>query len=72
MELTYSRLNTEYLSWSLNNGDGKNEDDLRFPQHLDNKYDIPRSWMVLIFYIPGCEEAYSELLIRLKELEDEE
>jgi len=71
MELTYSRLNNEYISWSLENGDGRNKNDLRFAQHIDHLYDVPHQWMVHIFYIHGCERAYSELLKRLYELEDE-
>ena len=71
MELTYSKLNTEYLNWSIENGDGRNEDDLRFTQHIDHVYDVPHQWMVHIFYIYSCEIAYSELLKRLYELEYE-
>jgi hypothetical protein len=72
MELTYSKLNGEYLNWSLINGDGRNKiDGLRFAQHIDNVYDVPHSWMVLIFYIHSCERVYSELLKRLYELEYE-
>tara|TARA_B110000208_G_scaffold185221_1_gene240091 strand:- start:854 stop:1072 length:219 start_codon:yes stop_codon:yes gene_type:complete len=71
MELTYSKLNGEYLNWSLINGDGRNEDGLRFAQHIDHIYDVPHSWMVLIFYIHSCERVYSELLKRLYELEYE-
>jgi hypothetical protein len=70
MKLTYSKLNTEYLNWSLKNGDGRNEYDLRFAQHIDNVYDVPKSWMVLIYYVHSCESVYSELLKRL--YEDEE
>ena len=34
MELNYSRLNGEYLSWSIENGDGRNKEDQRFGQYL--------------------------------------
>jgi len=39
MQLDWSRLNGEYLSWSLENGEGRNVDDLRFGQYLWSKYD---------------------------------
>lgn len=72
MELTYSRLNGEYLSWSMENGDGRNSDDLRFGQYLDNKYGLAleiSDRSVGIFYNESCEEVYSILLRNLYELE---
>lgn len=60
-ELTYELLNGEYLNWSITNGDGRNDDDLRFGQHVHNTYDMSR-FKTDAFYKESCEEAYSELL----------
>ena len=70
MQLTYSRLNGEYLNWSLENGDGRNSDDLRFGQYLDSKYIISKEWMDIVFYNESCEGVYSELLKLLYKLEE--
>ena len=70
MKLTYQRLNGEYLSWSLENGEGRNEDDLRFGQYLYSKYDGMKDFTD-VFYIESCEEVYSILLTDLYKLEDE-
>lgn len=66
MELDYTRLNGEYLNWSLQYGEGRNEDDLRFGQYLYSKYDMSH-FKVDVFYKEGCEETYSELLKDLYE-----
>ena len=67
MELNYSRLNGEYISWSLTNGDGRNSDDLRFGQYLWSKY-MMRDFTD-VFYVESCEQAYSTLLKDLYKLE---
>ena len=36
--LTPERLNLEYLSWSLEFGEGRNKMNLRFAQYIDFKY----------------------------------
>lgn len=68
MELNYSRLNGEYLAWSLKNGDGRNEQDLRFAQYLWSKYDNMKDFTD-VFHIESCESAYSTLLDDLYKLE---
>jgi hypothetical protein len=68
MELDYSRLNGEYISWSLTNGDGRNEQDLRFGQYLYSKYDNMKNFTD-VFYKESCEEVYSILLTDLHKLE---
>lgn len=68
MELNYSRLNGEYLSWAIEHGDGRNEDDQRFGQHLCAKYDNMKDFTD-VFYIESCEEVYSILLTDLHKLE---
>lgn len=68
MLLNYSRLNGEYLAWSVENGDGRNKEDLRFGQYLDNKYDLGMTISdrsVSIFYNESCEQVYSALLKQL-------
>jgi hypothetical protein len=68
MELDYSRLNGEYITWSLTNGDGRNEQDLRFGQYLYSKYDNMKNFTD-VFYKESCEEVYSILLTDLHKLE---
>jgi hypothetical protein len=68
MELNYSRLNGEYITWSLTNGDGRNEQDLRFGQYLYSKYDNMKNFTD-VFYKESCEEVYSILLTDLHKLE---
>jgi hypothetical protein len=69
MELNYSRLNGEYLNWSLKNGDGRNSDDLRFGQYLHSKYNNMNQFTD-VFYFESCEFVYSTLLKDLYELEE--
>lgn len=74
MQLDYSRLNSEYLSWSLENGDGRNKDDLRFGQYLDHKYDLKlfmSDRSVGLFYEESCEAVYSAILKQLYQYEKE-
>jgi hypothetical protein len=68
MELNYSRLNGEYLSWSIENGNGRNKEDQRFGQHLWSKYDNMKDFTD-VFYKESCEDAYSILLKDLYKLE---
>lgn len=67
MELNYSRLNGEYITWSLTNGDGRNSDDLRFGQYLWSKY-MMRDFTD-VFNMESCETVYSTLLKDLYKLE---
>ena len=66
MQLDYTRLNGEYLNWALKYGEERNEDDLRFGQHLLSKYDMS-NFKVDVFYIEDYEKTYSELLKDLYE-----
>jgi len=68
MELTYTILNTEYLNWSAENGDGRNSIDLRFGQYLWSVYDNMLSFAD-VFDIESCESVYSSLLKDLYKLE---
>lgn len=65
-ELTYERLNGEYLQWALNHGDERDNNDIRFGQMLHNKYDMSM-FNTDVFYKEGCEDVYSELLKDLYE-----
>lgn len=62
--LDYTRLNGEYLNWSLKYGDGRNNQDLRFGQYLHTKYWMTR-FRTDIFYEESCEMTYSRLLTEL-------
>lgn len=65
MELTIERLNGEYLNWSLQWGQGRNDQDLRFGQFLDWKYDLKlhlSDRSVGLFYNESVDEVYDEIL----------
>lgn len=68
MQLDYSRLNGEYLNWSLKNGDGRDKDDIRFGQFLWNKYNNMNEFTD-VHHIESCEKVYSTLLKDLYEKE---
>ena len=68
MILDYSKLNTEYIAWSIDIGNGRNKEDQRFGQHLWAKYDNMKDFTD-VFYKESCEEAYSILLRDLYKLE---
>lgn len=67
MELTIKRLNLEFISWEVDNGHGRNADDLRFGQYIHNKYTIEG---VDTFYLENAEEAYYKLLENLTQNEE--
>ena len=65
MQLTIERLNGEYLEWTLQWDQGRNEQDLRFGQYLDVKYNLnfhisDRS--VGLFYNENVDEVYDKIL----------
>ena len=65
MELTIERLNGEYLDWALRYGQGRNDQDLRFGQFLDWKYDLKlhlSDRSVGLFYNESVDEVYDEIL----------
>ena len=68
MILDYSKLNGEYITWSIEHSDGRNEQDLRFGQYLWSKYDNMKDFTD-VFHKESCEEAYSILLRDLHKLE---
>ena len=63
MILTTERLNLEYITWILDNGDGRNSDDLRFGQFLHNNYKM--DGLTDVFYIESAINVYDQLLISL-------
>ena len=65
MQLDYSRLNGEYLNWAIENGDGRNADDLRFGQYLWSKYENMNEFKTDVFHVESCETTYSILLKEL-------
>ena len=69
MELTYERINGEYLSWALENGENRDKNDLRFGQYLHTKYDMSQ-FKTDVFYFEDYEEVYSEILKELYEQAD--
>jgi len=68
MELNYSKLNGEYISWSIAHGDDRNEQDIRFGQYLWSKYNNMSNFTD-VFYVESCETTYSTLLSDLHKLE---
>ena len=68
IELTLTNLNIEYLNWSIQIGDRRDEQDLRFGQYLWSKY-IMESFTD-VFNNESCEEIYSILLKDLYEREE--
>lgn len=65
MRLTIERLNGEYLDWTIQWGQGRNNQDLRFSQYLDNKYDLElllSEGTAHLFYKDGVDAVYEELL----------
>lgn len=64
MELTIERLNGEYLNWALQWGQGRNDQDLRFGQFLDHKYNLELHPLrsVDLFYNESVDEVYDEIL----------
>jgi len=62
MELTIKRLNLEHVTWSLDNGNSRNTDDLRFGQFIHNKYNVE---CVDVFYVESAQDAYEQLLTNL-------
>lgn len=63
MILTTERLNLEYITWTLDNGNGRNSDDLRFGQFLHNKYQL--DGLSDVFYVESAIGVYEQLLISL-------
>jgi len=65
MQLTIERLNQEYIIWSLEFGSDRNDQDLRFGQFLDWKYDLKlhlSDRSVGLFYNESVHEVYDEIL----------
>lgn len=60
MVLDIKRLNLEYISWNIDNGEGRNLDDLRFGQMLYNKYEMDT--LTDVFYIETPKVVYDTLL----------
>lgn len=60
-ELTYERLNMEYLSWALANHEDPDMDGRYFGEFLYGKYNIDKEYKTLVDY----EEIYSKLLREL-------
>ena len=59
-KLNLQDLNLEYLQWMLNNGPGRNENDLRFGQYIYNKYNT--DGFPDVFNTESAETAYKTLL----------
>lgn len=67
MELTYSELNGEYLDWSIQHGDGRDDNDMRFGQYLWSKYNMRD--FTDVFNMESCEDVYSTLINDLYKFE---
>ena len=71
--LTPERLNGEYLSWSLEFGEGKNKMNLRFAQYIDFKYiHKVHEYLDDPFYYESTTKAYETLLesLRLQDIKN--
>lgn len=71
--LTLERLNGEYLTWSLNFGDGRNDSDLRFSQYIDLMYEHDiHDYLDDPFYYASATKAYHTLVesIRLHNIQN--
>ena len=62
MELTIERLNGEYLSWTLEFGEGNNKMNMRFAQYIDFKYNHKvHEYLDDPFYYASATKAYDIL-----------
>ena len=63
-------LNLEYLDWTIQWGQGRNNQDLRFGQYLDSKYDLKMHLSdrsADLFYDENVDRVYHEILHALKQ-----
>jgi len=52
-------LNSEYTNWVKSNGNGRNSQDLRFSQHINNKYNLTNPNLKDDgYYIENAEKFY--------------
>ena len=71
--LTLERLNGEYLTWSLNFDDGRNDSDLRFSQYIDLMYEHDvHAYLDDPFYYESATKVYHTLVesIRLHNIQN--
>jgi hypothetical protein len=64
MKFDIEHLNLEYLNWKIQWMDGRNDQDLRFGQYLDSKYDLKlhlSDRSADLFYKESCEEVYQTI-----------
>lgn len=74
MKFDIKHLNLEYISWTINWGQARNDQDLRFGQYLDHKYDLKlhlSDRSIGLFYNESPDEVYNEILRVLEQHEQE-
>lgn len=57
-ELNQELLSLEYLNWVIENGNGRNSDDLRFGQYIYNKYEVETDTS---YNSESAEKVYEDL-----------
>ena len=70
MEISLERLNMEYVAWSLSFGDGRDDKDIRFGQHITNNYDVTK--YTDVFHAESAEGAFISLLEEIYKSQPEE
>jgi len=75
MKFDIEHLNLEYLAWTVSWGQGRNDQDLRFGQYLDWKYDLKlhlSDRSVGLFYEEKVDAVYHSILrVMLNNAENE-
>lgn len=69
MKFDIEHLNLEYINWTVQWGKGRNDQDLRFGQYLDWKYDLQMHLSdrsVGLFYDENVDAVYHTLLRTLE------
>lgn len=69
MKFDIEHLNLEYINWTLQWGKGRNDQDLRFGQYLDWKYDLQMHLSdrsVGLFYDENVDAVYHTILRTLE------
>lgn len=61
-ELNQELLSLEYLNWVIENGNGRNSDDLRFGQFIYNKYSVETDTS---YNSESADKVYEDLRIQL-------
>lgn len=75
MKFDIEHLNLEYINWTVEWGQGRNNQDLRFGQYLDWKYDLQMHLSdrsVGLFYEEKTDAVYHSILRTLQQNSENE